>query len=82
MPRSTRSVRHPLRLPDLHADPHNANRGTDRGRAALAQSLRDHGAGRAVLIDRHGRIIAGHKTVEQANDSTSRSASSTRTGAI
>ena len=58
MPRSTRSVRHPLRLPDLHADPHNANRGTDRGRAALAQSLRDHGAGRAVLIDRHGRIIA------------------------
>ena len=66
MPRSTRSVRHPLRLPDLQADPHNANRGTDRGRAALAQSLRDHGAGRAVLIDRHGRIIAGNKTVEQA----------------
>ena len=82
MPRSTRSVRHPLRLPDLQADPHNANRGTDRGRAALAQSLRDHGAGRAVLIDRHGRIIAGNKTVEQRNDSTSRSASSTRTGAI
>ena len=66
MPRSTRSVRHPLRLPDLQADPHNANRGTDRGRASLAQSLHDHGAGRAVLIDRHGRIIAGNKTVEQA----------------
>ena len=66
MPRSTRSVRHPLRLPDLQADPQNSNRGTDRGRAALARSLRDHGAGRAVLIDRHGRIIAGNKTVEQA----------------
>src|SRR5215475_13145092 len=55
-----------LRLPDLTADPQNANRGTDRGRDALAQSLRDYGAGRAVLIDRHGRIIAGNKTVEQA----------------
>ena len=66
MPRSTRSVRHPLRLIDLQADPHNTNRGTDRGRVALERSLRDYGAGRAVLIDRHGRIIAGHKTIEQA----------------
>jgi DNA modification methylase len=66
MPRSTRSVRHPLRLIDLQSDPHNANRGTDRGRAALERSLRDYGAGRAVLIDRNGRIIAGHKTIEQA----------------
>ena len=54
------------RLADLTADPHNANRGTDRGRTALERSLRDYGAGRAVLIDRHGRIIAGNKTVEQA----------------
>jgi DNA modification methylase len=28
--------------------------------------LREYGAGRAVLIDRQGRIIAGNKTVEQA----------------
>jgi hypothetical protein len=56
---------HP-RLTDLTPDPNNANRGTDRGRDALARSLRDYGAGRAVLIDRHGRIIAGNKTVEQA----------------
>ena len=66
MPRSTRSVRHPLRLIDLQADPHNANRGTDRGREALARSLREYGAGRSVVIDRHGRIIAGNKVVEQA----------------
>jgi len=55
-----------LSLADLTADPHNANRGTDRGRDALARSLREYGAGRAVLIDRRGRVIAGNKTVEQA----------------
>jgi len=55
-----------LGLSDLVPDPHNANKGTDRGRDALAQSLGAYGAGRAVLIDRKGRIIAGNKTVEQA----------------
>jgi DNA modification methylase len=54
------------RLTDLIPDPKNANRGTDRGRAALERSLREYGPGRAVLIDRHGRVIAGNKTVEQA----------------
>jgi hypothetical protein len=53
-------------LNDLKPDPLNANRGTDRGREALERSLRDFGPGRAVLIDRHGSIIAGNKTVEQA----------------
>lgn len=53
-------------LTDLSPDPHNANRGTDRGRDALERSLREYGAGRAVLIDRHGCVIAGNKTVEQA----------------
>src|SRR4249920_641870 len=53
-------------LANLVADPKNANRGTDRGRAALAQSLETYGAGRAILIDRHGCIIAGNKTAEQA----------------
>ena len=55
-----------LGLRDLTSDSHNANRGTDRGREALARSLRDYGPGRSVLIDRHGTIIAGNKTVEQA----------------
>lgn len=32
----------------------------------LAQSLKKYGAGRSVLVDRKGRIIAGNKTVEQA----------------
>jgi DNA modification methylase len=62
----SRSNPHPLQLGDLRPDPHNANVGTERGRAALARSLREYGAGRAVLIDRYGTIIAGHKTVEEA----------------
>lgn len=53
-------------LGDLTLDPHNANRGTDRGRAALERSLRDYGPGRSVVIDKHGVIIAGNKTVEEA----------------
>ena len=56
----------PVTLSDLTSDPHNANRGTARGREALADSLRAYGAGRAVLVDRHGVVIAGNKTVEQA----------------
>jgi DNA modification methylase len=51
---------------DLSLDPLNANRGTDRGREALEQSLVRYGAGRSVLTDRRGRVIAGNKTVERA----------------
>src|SRR5215475_8525353 len=66
MTRNKRTVDRRLSLSDLKADPQNANRGTDRGREALARSLREYGAGRAVLIDRRGSVIAGNKTVEQA----------------
>ena len=53
-------------LDDLQPDPLNANRGTDRGREALRRSLRTYGAGRSIVIDTRGRILGGHKTVEQA----------------
>ena len=53
-------------LADLTPDPQNANRGCTRGREAVRQSLSTYGAGRGVLIDRAGRIIAGNKTVEEA----------------
>ena len=55
-----------MKLTDLHADDHNANKGTERGRAALEASLRRYGAGRSILVDRNGRIIAGNKTVQAA----------------
>ena len=53
-------------LDDLQPDPLNANRGTDRGREALQRSLRTYGAGRSIVVDKRGRILGGHKTVEQA----------------
>jgi hypothetical protein len=60
------SSTHIPHLDALTADPQNSNLGTERGREALAQSLREFGPGRAILIDRHGNIIAGNKTVEAA----------------
>ena len=56
------------KLRDLTPDSENANRGTERGRYALETSLRKYGAGRSILIDREGRIIAGNKTAETAAD--------------
>lgn len=47
-------------------DTRNANKGTERGRELLARSLRELGAGRSILVDKNGRIIAGNKTFEQA----------------
>jgi hypothetical protein len=53
-------------LADLTPDERNANRGTERGRQMLETSLRKYGAGRSVLADKHGALIAGNKTVEVA----------------
>lgn len=54
------------RLRDLTPDSKNCNKGTERGTGMLEQSLRTYGAGRSILIDKKGRVIAGNKTVEQA----------------
>ena len=54
------------RLTDLILDDRNANRGTSRGQQLLGESLKTNGAGRSVLTDRDGRVIAGNKTVAQA----------------
>ena len=54
------------KLAELTYDNLNANRGTKRGAALLENSLREYGAGRSILLDRNGKIIAGNKTVEQA----------------
>lgn len=55
-----------MKLSDLKLDTKNANKGTKRGREAVAASLKQFGAGRSVLIDRDGNLIAGNKTAEQA----------------
>jgi sporulation protein YlmC with PRC-barrel domain len=53
-------------IADLKPDSKNANRGTQRGRGLLEKSLRQYGAGRSVLVDREGNLIAGNKTVDVA----------------
>ena len=57
-----------MNLSELTPDPRNANKGTERGRDALEHSLRSYGAGRSILLDKHGTIIAGNKTAETAAD--------------
>jgi ParB-like chromosome segregation protein Spo0J len=52
----------------LKPDRRNANKGTPRGRALLEDSLRKYGAGRSILADKHGNVIAGNKTLETAAD--------------
>ena len=53
-------------LSQLELDDRNANRGTDRGRGMLDKSLKENKAGRSILVDKHGKVIAGNKTVESA----------------
>jgi len=54
------------KIAELVPDNKNANLGTERGSAMIEQSLRRYGAGRSILIDKNGKIIAGNKTVENA----------------
>jgi len=49
-------------ISEFTADPHNANKGTARGRYMIQESLQQYGAGRSILVDRDGNIIAGNKT--------------------
>lgn len=58
-----------LDIDQLIADEHNFNKGTTKGRKLMKQSLKKFGAGRSILVDKNGRIIAGNKTVEAATDS-------------
>lgn len=54
------------KITDLIPDDKNLNRGTRRGKKALEKSVTEYGAGRSILLDKNGRIIAGNKTVEEA----------------
>jgi len=56
-----------LKFSELKQDGKNANRGTKRGREAVAASLKQFGTGRSVLIDRDGNLIAGNKTAAEAS---------------
>jgi DNA modification methylase len=55
-----------VKLSTLIPDGRNSNRGSERGNQMIEDSLRQYGAGRSILLDKHGNIVAGNKTVENA----------------
>jgi site-specific DNA-methyltransferase (adenine-specific) len=54
------------KIDDLIPDSNNANKGTARGAASIRASIQKNGAGRSILLDRNGKIIAGNKTAREA----------------
>lgn len=65
---SVRRRTRPEQPPIPAQDTRNANAGTERGRAALRDSLARLGAGRPILADRDGQLIAGNKTAAAAEE--------------
>ena len=49
-------------LADLTPDGENFNKHTEFGQKLLEDSLRKFGAGRSILVDKDGNIIAGNST--------------------
>ena len=55
-----------INIEELVQDEHNFNKGTDEGGRLMERSFNEMGAGRSVLIDKHGKIIAGNKSQKAA----------------
>lgn len=55
-----------INIEELVQDEHNFNKGTDEGGKLIERSFKEMGAGRSVLIDKHGKIIAGNKSQKAA----------------
>lgn len=51
-------------LSEFKADPANPNKGNARGRQLLDSSVKELGAGRSLVADKDGNIVAGNKTRE------------------
>ena len=52
-----------INIEELVQDEHNFNKGTDEGGKLMERSFKEMGAGRSVLIDKHGKIIKWHLSV-------------------
>ena len=50
----------------LIPDDHNLNKGTEKGQQLMERSFKELGAGRSILLDRNGNIIAGNKSQQAA----------------
>ena len=55
-------------ISELKFDDKNFNKHTEYGMSLLEKSLGKFGAGRSILIDKHGNIIAGNGIVEAAGN--------------
>ena len=53
-------------IEELAQDRHNFNRGNDEGQQLMERSFKELGAGRSILLDRNGNIIAGNKSQKAA----------------
>lgn len=55
-------------IQDLVIDEENLNGGTPRADAIIEHSLQRLGAGRSVLADKNGKLIAGNHVVQKAQE--------------
>ena len=53
-------------IEELAQDGHNFNKGNDEGQQLMERSFKELGAGRSILLDRNGNIIAGNKSQKAA----------------
>ena len=53
-------------IQELAQDRHNFNRGSEEGQQLMERSFKELGAGRSILLDRNGNIIAGNKSQKAA----------------
>jgi hypothetical protein len=50
----------------LAQDQHNFNKGNEQGQQLMERSFKELGAGRSILLDKNGNIIAGNKSQQAA----------------
>lgn len=55
-----------INIEALEQDQQNFNKGTEAGQQLMERSFQELGAGRSILIDRNGNIIAGNKSQKAA----------------
>ena len=53
-------------MQQIKKDPRNYRRHTEAGNDLISQSLAECGAGRSILVDKDGNIIAGNQTFTEA----------------
>ena len=66
MSRVARSRPDEIQLQDLSLDGKNARRHTKRNLDQIERSLANYGAGRSILVDEQGRVLAGNGVVQAA----------------